>query len=173
MKRIALLIILILSLALTGCTGNTPKEQEQPKNQGETQVQTPAPEKVKVILYFANEKADALVPVEREIDKPNDMVGALIQELNNHDKYAPVLPEGTELVFYKTEGDTLVLNFNQAFANLQGSTGEFIAINSLVNTLTELPQYKSVKLLVDRKPLTTGHAIYDKPIPRNESVIQK
>ncbi|WP_238472929.1 hypothetical protein [Desulforamulus profundi] len=59
MKRIALLIILILSLALTGCTGNIPKEQEQPKNQGETQVQTPAPEKVKVTLYFANEKADA------------------------------------------------------------------------------------------------------------------
>ncbi|SHE48334.1 GerMN domain-containing protein [Desulforamulus putei] len=173
MKRAVLFLILILSLAFTGCTGSVLKEQEQPKSQAETQVQTPAREKVKVTLYFANEKADALVPVVREIDKPNDMVVALIQELNKPGNYAPVLPEGTELVFYKTEGDTLVLNFNQAFGNLQGSTGEFIAINSLVNTLTELPQYKSVKLLVDRKPLTTGHAIYDKPIPRNESIIQK
>lgn len=173
MKKIALLLIMVMTLALTGCAGNAPKEQQQPKNQTETQVRTPAPEKVKVTLYFANEKADALVPVEREIDKPSDMVVGLIEELKQPDKYAPVLPEGTELVFYKTEGDVLVLNFNQAFANMQGTTGEAITINSLVNTLTELPQYKSVKLLVDRNPLTTGHAIYDKPLQRNESVIQK
>ncbi|CCO08001.1 GerMN domain-containing protein [Desulforamulus hydrothermalis] len=171
MKKAVLFLIMVLALALSGCTGNT--APTPPKQPAATEVPAATPEKVKVTLYFANEKADALVPVVREIDQPNDMVVALVEELKKPGRYAPVLPEGSELIYYKSEGDTLVLNFNRAFGNLQGSTGEFIAVNSLVNTLTELPQYKQVKLLVERQPLATGHAIYDKPIPRNESVIQK
>ncbi|GAB6158384.1 GerMN domain-containing protein [Desulfotomaculum varum] len=173
MKKAVLFLIMILALALSGCTGNNAPAQQPPKQPAATEVPAATPEKVKVTLYFANEKADALVPVVREIEQPNDMVVALIEELKKPGSYSPVLPEGTELIYYKSEGDTLVLNFNRAFGNLQGSTGEFIAVNSLVNTLTELPQYKKVKLLVERQPLATGHAIYDKPIPRNESVIQK
>ncbi|MEG6523272.1 GerMN domain-containing protein [Desulfotomaculum sp. 1211_IL3151] len=171
MKRIAFFLMIILSLIFAGCVDNT--KEQQPQKQTGTQSQDPAKGKVKITLYFANENADALVPVEREIDKPNDMVIALVNELNKPEKYAAVLPQGTELIDYKAEGDTLILNFNQAFVNLQGSTGELITVNSLVNTLTELPQYKSVKLLVEQKPLETGHAIYDQPLPRNESVIQK
>lgn len=165
MKKIAFFLMIILSLIFTGCAGNT--KEQQPQNQ------VPAKEKVKITLYFANENADALVPVEREIDKPSDMVIALVNELKKPEKYAAVLPQGTELIDYKVEDEILVLNFNQAFVNLQGSTGEFITVNSLVNTLTELPQYKGVKLLVEQKPLETGHAIYDQPLPRNESMIQK
>ncbi|GAB6179761.1 GerMN domain-containing protein [Desulfotomaculum defluvii] len=171
MKRTVFYLMLILSLIFTGCASNT--KDQQPQNQIGTQSQAPAKEKVKVTLYFANDNADALVPVEREIDKPSDMVVALVNELKKPDKYAAVLPQGTELIGYKAEGDTLILNFNQSFVNLQGSTGEFITVNSLVNTLTELQQYKKVKLLVEQKPLETGHAIYDQPLSRNESIIQK
>lgn len=169
MKKIAFLILLMISLIFTGCAGdNAPKEQP-PKAQSEA----PAAEKIKVTLYFANENADALVPQEREIEKPKDLVQALIEELKKPGKLAPVLPEGTELLSHQVNGDILILNFNQAFANLQGSTGEFITVNSIVNTMTELPEYKSVQLQVEGKPLETGHAIYDQPLPRNESVIKK
>lgn len=167
MRKIAFLVMLMMALIFSGCADKQ-SPQEQPK------AQEPQPDKVKVVLYFANENADALIPVEREIEKPKDMVAALINELKNPpNKVAPVLPEGTELQSQEAQGDTLVLNFNQAFANLQGSTGEFITINSVVNTLTELPEYKAVKFLVEDQPLETGHAIYDQPVPRNESVIQK
>ena len=169
MKKMAFLLLLVLSLFFTGCTGDN--KEQPPKTQSENPVQ-PA-EKIKVTLYFANETADALVPQEREIDKPKDLVATLINELKKPDKLAPVLPEGTELLSHKSEGDILTLNFNQAFANLQGSTGEIITVNSIVNTMTELPEYKSVLLQVEGEPLATGHAIYDQPLPRNESVIQK
>lgn len=172
MKKLAILLIVLMTVVLGGCSGDKTTDQDQ-KPKTETQAQQPAGEKVKVTLYFANQNADGLVPVVREIDKPDDMVKALVEELKKPEQHAPVLPEGTELLDYKTEGETLVLNFNQAFANLQGSTGEFITVNSLVNTMTELPQYKSVKLLVEGKTLETGHAIYDKPIPRNEGIIKK
>lgn len=169
MKKIAFLLLLMISLVFTGCTGDNAGKEQPPKTQSEA----PAAEKVKVTLYFANENADALVPKEREIEKPKDMVRALIDELKKPDKSAPVLPEGTELLSHQVKGDNLILNFNQSFANLQGSTGEMIAVNSIVNTMTELPEYKSVQLQVEGKPLETGHAIYDQPLPRNESVIQK
>ncbi len=171
MKRIAILLILLMMVVLSGCAGDKTPQRQEPKTP--TQEQQTAAEKVKVTLYFANQNADGLMPVERQIDKPNDMVTALVSELKKPDKNTPVLPEGSELIYYKTEGDTLVLNFNQAFANLQGSTGEFITINSLANTFTELPQYKNVKLMVEGKTLETGHAIYDKPIPRNEGIIKE
>lgn len=173
MKKIAILLLVLMTVVLAGCAGDKAPQQQEPKTQAEAQAQQPAVEKVKVTLYFANQNADGLVPVVREIDKPNDMVTALVGELKKPNKNAPVLPEGSDLIYYKTEGETLVLNFNQAFANLQGSTGEFISINSLVNTMTELPQYKNVKLLVEGKTLETGHAIYDKPIARNEGIIKK
>ncbi|AEF93457.1 Lipoprotein LpqB, GerMN domain protein [Desulfotomaculum nigrificans CO-1-SRB] len=174
-SRIVLVFVLILSLLLTGCAagdkGN--KAQDTPKPQAQTEVQTPAKEKVKVTLYFANKEADALVPVQREIDKPKDIVMALINELNNPGDYAPVLPKGTKLLSYEKSGDTITLNFNQAFANLQGTTGELIAINSVVDTITELPEFKKVKILVEGKTLTTGHAVYDQPLTRDESMIKK
>ncbi|ABO51240.1 conserved hypothetical protein [Desulforamulus reducens MI-1] len=165
MKKYALLFIIILSFLFTGCNGNVNTKEQQPK--------AAAKETVKATLYFANEQADALLPVEREISKSSDMVVSLVNELNNPGKYAPILPNGTKLIDYKTQGDTLTLNFNKDFANLQGTTGETLAINALVNTLTELPQYKKVRLLVEGKPLETGHAIYDQPLERNESIIQK
>lgn len=173
MKRITLLLIFILSLVLAGCSEKSPVPQEQSKPQALTETPAPDKEKVKVTLYFASEQADALVPVVRDIDKPGDMVVALITELGKPGKNAPVLPQGTELVYYQKEGDTITLNFNEAFGNLQGSTGEFITVNSVVNTITELPEFKKVKLIVEGKPLSTGHAVYDQPLDRNESVIKK
>ncbi|AEG59147.1 GerMN domain-containing protein [Desulforamulus ruminis] len=169
MKRIAVFLLLLLSLSLTACGEKAPTLKEQPK----PQVQETAEDKVKVTLYFGNEQADGLVSEVREIDKPGDMVVALISELTKPGKHAAVLPEGTELVYYQKEGDTIILNFNKAFANLQGSTGEFIAINAVVNTITELPEFNKVMLQVDRQPLSTGHAIYDKPLTRDESMIKK
>jgi len=173
MKKIALLMVVIMALVFSGCSDKATKQQESPKSQIQTEIQKPAAEKVKVTLYFANDKADALVPEVRQIDKPNDMIVALINELKNPGKYAPVLPKDTELIFYQKEGDTIVLNFNKAFANLQGTAGELMAVNSVANTITEQTPFKKVKLLVERQPLTTGHAVYDKPIPRNESIIKK
>lgn len=172
MKKFVFLLVLLLSLTLVGCGSN--KGNQQPEKPVVPAPTEPAQaEKVKVTLYFSNEQADALVPVEREIDKPGDMVVALINELSNPEKHVPVLPAGTELIYYQKEGKTITLNFNQALANMQGTTGEFIAINSLVNTITELPEFNQVVLLVDKKPLTTGHAIYDKPLQRNDAVISK
>ncbi|MDO7786366.1 GerMN domain-containing protein [Desulforamulus aquiferis] len=170
MKKYTILVVMmILSLIVVGC-GNSKTDQEAAPVLVE---QEPSPERVKVVLYFANEQADALVPVEREIDKPNDMVVALVNELAKPDKLNPVIPEGTELIYYQKDGDTITLNFNQALANMQGSTGEFIAVNAIVNTITQLPEFNKVQLLVERSPLTTGHAVYDKPLVRDESTINK
>ncbi|KAB2952748.1 GerMN domain-containing protein [Heliorestis acidaminivorans] len=154
---------------LAGCTGGNQTES----NRNQQEVQEPLPEEaVQVTLYFANQEAEYLNRVEREIAKQDDIILALFEELKNPGEYGSVLPVEAELLNYSEDGNVLILNFNEAFANLGGSASEFLAINAIVNTYTELPEYEAVSFYVNEEFLETGHNAYDQPVPRNENAIQ-
>jgi spore germination protein GerM len=56
-----------------------------------------------------------------------------------------------------------------------GSAGELMTLNSIVNSLTELPEIKKVQIMINGKKVDTlvGHADLSQPLGRDESIIKK
>ncbi|QGG49045.1 GerMN domain-containing protein [Heliorestis convoluta] len=164
-------LFLVLSMIFfVGCTGNS---TDNGSNQSQEPVQEQLSEEaIQVVLYFADQEAEYLNRVEREIEEQEDLIRALFEELKKPGEYGAVLPTDAELIDYTIEGKILSLNFNEGFANLGGSASEFLAINAIVNTFTELPDYDAVSFYVENEMLETGHNAYDQPVTRNENAIQ-
>ena len=68
------------------------------------------------------------------------------------------------------------MDFNQNFASRgQGSFNERMMVNAVVCTLTEFPEIKKVKFLVEGKEIDTisGHMDLLDPLTRNPDVLPK
>ena len=87
-----------------------------------------------------------------------------------------LFPPGTDVHSVKVQGDTATADFNQNFASRgQGSYTERMMVNAVVCTLTEFPEIKKVKFLVDGKEIDTisGHMDLLDPLTRNPDVLKK
>ena len=87
-----------------------------------------------------------------------------------------LFPPGTDVHSVKVSGDTATVDFNQNFASRgQGSYNERMMVNTVVCTLTEFPEIKKVKFLVDGKEIDTisGHMDLLDPLTRNPDVLKK
>ncbi len=110
-----------------------------------------------VSLYFYNENTNSLVPEGRLIDvkelveKPyNKLVELLIQGPNNAE-LSKTIPEGTRINKIELKGDTLYIDFSKEFIDNHegGEDKEKATIYSLVNTMTNLTEVNSVKILIE------------------------
>jgi spore germination protein GerM len=80
------------------------------------------------------------------------------------------------VISVKVSGDTATVDFNQNFASRgQGSYTERMMVNAVVCTLTEFPEIKKVKFLVEGKDIDTisGHMDLLDPLTRNPDVLKK
>lgn len=108
-------------------------------------------------------------------DGPQAAVKELIAGNPRTEGAAKVLPAGTRLLGININADGLaVVNFSGEVLNANvGASGEMLGIQSIVNTLTEFPQVKSVSFQVNGKLDTRardwwGHVgLYDQPFKRN------
>ena len=110
-----------------------------------------------VSLYFYNDTTNSLVPEGRLIDvkelveKPyNKLVELLIQGPNN-EELSKTIPDGTRINKIELKGDTLYIDFSKEFINNHegGEDKEKATIYSLVNTMTNLTEVNSIKILID------------------------
>ena len=110
-----------------------------------------------VSLYFYNENTNSLVPEGRLIDvkelveKPyNKLVELLIQGPNNAE-LSKTIPEGTRINKIELKGDTLYIDFSKEFIDNHegGEDKEKATIYSLVNTMTNLTEVNSIKILIE------------------------
>lgn len=110
-----------------------------------------------VSLYFWNANttkitAEArLVDVKQLINDPYvTLINLLLQGPKNTD-LSKVIPEGTQLLDAKREGDCVTLNFNTNLLNYDSQVVENNSniINTIVNTLTELTEVDKVKIMVE------------------------
>lgn len=77
-----------------------------------------------------------------------------------------ILPEGTEIKYFKLNNGTLAINFNDnIIKNFQGGAlQEQLLLAALNSTFLSIPEVNNIKLLVNAKPLTTiGGHIYLTP----------
>ena len=110
-----------------------------------------------VSLYFLEKETQELAPEARLVDikeiinDPYDkLVNLLIQGPKDENK-EKIIPENTKLLSTSLEGDCITLDFSSDFLNYD-KTAEITRgnlINSLVNTLTQLNEINSIKILID------------------------
>lgn len=187
---LAISIFLLLSLFVVGCgtpktttntSTNSPADttSPSPSNSGSDSTKPTPASPVKVTVYFPTSDAAGLVPVERTVTVTNqDVIRALFKEFSNPPSglVAP-LPKGTELLDAKIKDGIATINLSKNFkSNFEGgATGEQMVLYSIVNSLTSLPDVKSVEFLLEGQQTVAilGALDTSSPVKRNESLIIK
>lgn len=182
-------ILLLLSFLVAGCgkskvtsvnpnTPSTPPASETGSQNTGSVIQTTT---LDVTLYFPTADAEGLVPVARKItvtDTNLELIPAIFKEFSAPPAglVAP-LPKSTKLLDAKIDGGIATINLSKDFkANFEGgATGEEMVIYSITNTLTSLPDVKSVKFLLEGelKVAILGALDTSTPVEPNESLIVK
>jgi hypothetical protein len=161
--------ILLVCLLLTGCMpsrGNGPATVPvftDPTTEEVTQAppeepSTTAPEATTLLVYVPNENADGFYTTEITGDGLT-VLEALIQ--------TGTLTEDTRINEQSCDGDTMYIDFNQAFADLvcsMGTSGEYMIMGAVVNTMLANHDVAYVVITVDGHILESGHVIYDFPM---------
>lgn len=110
-----------------------------------------------ISLYFVNPETNTLTPEARRIDakqlleNPYKLMVELLIEKPKNEKLISSIPEGTKVNNAVLKGDTVELDLSKEFIENQEEDIEkaSLSIYSIVNTLTELNEVNSVKILID------------------------
>ncbi len=137
-----------------------------------THLTSALPEGKDVFIYYGSPDLSKLIVQKRNIlatQNPTELGKEILRELING-PFGVTLPEGTEINdFYIKSGGVGVANFNrQILKDSLGSQGEQTRVLAIVNSLTELPDIRSVRILVNGKEINTLYGSVDtsQPIPR-------
>ena len=171
--KVLLLLILLFIITITGCgiRGPSVVKPEQPGNVKEAQKKQPD---INLALYFVKYTTDDayLVREVRSIPYTKNVATAAMTELIKDKK--SIFAPGTEVLGITIENGLATVNFNeQVLAANVGSAGEALGIQSIVNTLTELPNIEKVAFQVDGKTEGRtmdwwGHVgLYEQPFSRD------
>ena len=121
-----------------------------------------------VSLYFQSKETKELVPEARLIDikeilnNPCDKLVNLLIEGPKSEKQERLIPENTKLNKSYMEDDCITLDFSTEILNYDKSDEKVKnnMINGIVNTLTQLTEVNSVKILIDGNPNEEFKEIY-------------
>jgi len=186
MKKI-MIPILILMVVLCSCAAKGTNEPPvDPSTTTSTTVTEPEPEikeetkkSYKAAIYFASEDAMYLIPEEREIkyeaedELPLKVVKCLLSGPSAQNLY-PVLNKDTVINSVSVNSGVATVSVDENFISLNsgGSTKEFMALYSIVNSLCELDSIDSVKFcLSDGTPVSEfGSYIIDLPLVKDTTM---
>ena len=110
-----------------------------------------------VSLYFPNKETKELEPEARLVDikelleNPYEKIVNLLIEGPKDENKERIIPENTKLLSSQLEGDCLTLDFSSDFLNYDKTDekAKENLINAIVNTLTQLNEVNSVRILID------------------------
>jgi len=133
-----------------------------------------------VKLYFANEDATDLVVEEREIEfnpnqsNPNSSKAKYIMEQlivgPKDSKFSATVPSQTKIKDIKIREGICYVDLSKEFVEQHqgGTMGEWLTIESIVNSLTEISEIKKVQFLIEgeKQQEYKGHIDISKPLER-------
>ena len=181
MKKIIILIIIVIICIVVGVIlflNNKPQEEIQ-EYQPQEEISEEQERQTMVSLYFVNKTTKTLEPEARLIDvkelinNPYTTLINLLIEGPKNENHEKTIPDGTTLLNSSLEGDVLKLDFSQEFINnhVGSMEEEQTTINSIVNTLTELTEVNSIKILIngeENKSFIDGEIDFTQNFTRNE-----
>lgn len=134
-----------------------------------------------VKVYYPDDSGMRLVEVEREIlvddttDKYTAAVEALLDEPED-ENLTRIFPKNAEIRSVRVSEELATVDFGGSITKnfVGGSTGEEFLIGSVVNTLTNFPEIRRVKFLVDGQDIETlsGHMDLSSPLERMDSLTE-
>ena len=159
MNKKVIFIIIFIIILLAGVFlifFNKPKEEEN-EILPEEEIAVSQERKTMVSLYFRNKINNELEPEIRLIDvkelinNPYTTILELLIEGPKKENLEKLIPEGTEVLNVKLEGENLILDFSKEFIENQeqDEVKEKQIIESIVKTMTELTEVDSIKILVE------------------------
>lgn len=129
-------------------------------------------------LWFSNKDALYMVPVSHYLNRTPDgiadlallLVNALIEGAESDLPLLQPFPAGTEVLSVKAVDQTIEIDFNRLFVENfpGGSAQEWAILNSLILTLTEIPEIHNVQILVEgrKEAAALGHICTEEPLTR-------
>ncbi len=119
-----------------------------------------------VIIYKCNWEEDGLYEstvIIKELT-PESLIKALMRKKQ--------IPKDVKLLDFKQEGKELTLDLSdeyRIYAGSLGTSGEYCAVGSLVNTFLDAYDAETIKILVEGKEWGSGHIEYKDPLTRRYS----
>lgn len=166
MRYIVLIAVLILGLSmiLSGCSFSG-KENEQ----------VSLTKTSDTVLYFADEQAMFLVPEKRKIKYEENLPRVLLEEIvkgPQSKELNATLPKTTRILSVKVENGVAYVDLSSDFERDYpgGTTGEGMALGSIVQSLTEVEGIYAVQILIEGKKvevLAKGHVSLNEPLLRH------
>ncbi|MBR5236128.1 MAG: GerMN domain-containing protein [Clostridia bacterium] len=134
-----------------------------------------------ITLYFSDMNAEYLVREVRRVRVPRgeSVEKLVVSELIKGPKNANsgrTMPAETKIRSVETKDKVCFVNLSSEFVskNNVGSSAEQLTIYSIVNSLTELSNVDKVQFLIEgEKKEVYHHMIFNEPIERNVTMIQK
>ena len=138
-------------------------------------------DKVSVVLYFSDSNAMYLVPETRRISvkEGEKMSKVIVQQLlkGPQDKsLLQTLPADISVLSTETKDGICFVNLSADFVTKAsgGTTGETLAVYSIVNSLCELKDVNKVQILSEGKKIEEfGHIDLSEPFGKNNSLVEK
>lgn len=140
-KIISALLAAFLVLGLAGCDHLQGRQESQ-----------------QFYLFYINKDLNRLeeIPYEPESVETEAMIGDLIAKQavrpEEDGDYILLLPEGTTILGYELEDETMILNLSSSYASMSASR-EILARAGLVRTFVQVPGVRRLKLQVNGSPL--------------------
>ncbi len=198
-KKILALATVALMLVISGCDKQPPQNNQPSEKQTQTDTenkdkQKPAEQKndkqtktddkeetpaktLEIKAYYPDKAGIGLIALNRKIKIHNDgekyLEAIKILTVTPDEKdVIEIFPKGAKINGAKLAGNMVTVDFSQGTAThfVGGSTGEELLISSVVKTLTEFPEVKKVKFLIDGKNVETfaGHMDLSEPLGRED-----
>jgi len=136
---------------------------------------------IKIKVYYVDEQAQYLIGEERTIKGiyKEDFINAAFNELIKKPSSANIynlMPEGTKILSAEYVDGYAYLNLSEEFTanKVEDSIVDFLVINCIANTITEIPDVDGVLIEVNLEKLDLfGSLDIKSPIKRNEEIIKK
>ena len=154
-----ILITIIVVLLIVFAILKWPKEKEEEISEyiPEQEITESQARQTLVTLYYCNSETGELLPEARLIDakeliqNPYKTLVELLIAGPKNEKVKANIPQGTVVNSAELKGDMVILDLSKEFVNgvSLGETEEKKIVNSIVNTLVELTEVNSVKILID------------------------
>jgi germination protein M len=135
-----------------------------------------------VALFFAENSKDNLylkpvlvnLVIVNQADKPKLVLEALFKGPPAGSKLLPFFPPGAHALEVKVTKGVAVVNLNRRATQLNvGSQGEELAVASIVNTLTKLPEIFKVKIIIEGEEAESlaGHVDLSETFEYNSQLV--
>ena len=156
LKKIVIVLVIIAIIAGV-ITYYKNKKPEYVEYEPQEEISDEQERKTMISLYFVNKTTRNVEPEARMLDvktlikDPYTVIINMLIDGPKNENHDNVIPEGTMLIGTSLEGDTLKVNFSSEFVenHIGGKEEEQKTIECLVNSLTELTEVNSIKILIN------------------------